>query len=87
MRLHSHTIAYTPTPHHRSWCTSARYYLEEGDAFVSECLAVLAMSRNRLATVDAARRNLEEQDRTYNDALDRLEVRMQVRAHVRKPEP
>ena len=39
------------------------------------------MSMQRLERVDAARADLEEQDRQYNAALDQLEVRRWGRRH------
>ncbi|KAG1667959.1 hypothetical protein FOA52_008331 [Chlamydomonas sp. UWO 241] len=56
------------------WVAAARRYIDEGDAFVAECLAVLAMSRARLAVVDGCRGEMEEVDQLYNVALDALEA-------------
>lgn len=56
------------------WRRSAQLYLEAGQSFVSECMNMSAMSRQRLDQVDKARAELDTLDVQYNRALDELEV-------------
>mmetsp|Transcript_30338 Transcript_30338/g.67275 ORF Transcript_30338/g.67275 Transcript_30338/m.67275 type:complete len:702 (-) Transcript_30338:298-2403(-) len=56
------------------WKMAARSYLEISNAFVTECMQMGAMSRQRLDQVDEARSVLEEHDQRYNQQLDQLET-------------
>jgi hypothetical protein len=57
------------------WREAARAYLDQGDVFVSECVQMGAMSRQRLELVDLTRAELEQEDLRYLGTLDQLEVR------------
>jgi hypothetical protein len=56
------------------WKSGARLYLDTATQFLASCQATGDINRAALDALDDARRRLDEHDRHYNAALDKLEV-------------